>query len=504
MRIYFCVLLILFLVTRLFLIDKIPGSLYWDEASIGYNAYSVLKTGADEWGEKLPLSFKAFEEYKLPIFIYSTIPFIATFGLDIFSIRLTSVLYSFFCLVLLILIIRKVTGNEKMAFLTGLFFTTSPWLFIFSRSAYEVNAGLFFYALGIYLYLIREKFKGLFFISILSFVVSIYSYNSFRIITPITLLFLFLNYILKRRINKKILIIGITVVIIGFLPIFLNKGATARFQQVSFYNLTISKPENIKSFLKNYLLHFSPKFLLLKGDINSRSQIPNFGQLSVVQFILFLMGVVYIFRQKDRKLLPLIFLLLIAPVPAAITRESPHALRAILMAPVIAVIASIGAFSLKDLRLFKIIYPLIIALELLLFINYFSNFLHSYNNLTASDWQYGYKAIYDQYKNRFSNYDHVIISDHYDQPYIFFLFYNQYDPTDFRKRVVFNSTIRRSTSLVNKIDKFEFKSVDYYTFPSGKDIVFAHPSEKLSEMESSSVIYNPNGTVAFYVYDFTK
>lgn len=37
-------------VLRLYKLSDIPVGLYADEASIGYNAYSILKTGRDEHG----------------------------------------------------------------------------------------------------------------------------------------------------------------------------------------------------------------------------------------------------------------------------------------------------------------------------------------------------------------------------------------------------------------------------------------------------------------------
>jgi hypothetical protein len=37
-----------------------PGSLNWDEVSLGYNAYSLAQTGHDEWGVVLPNIFRAF------------------------------------------------------------------------------------------------------------------------------------------------------------------------------------------------------------------------------------------------------------------------------------------------------------------------------------------------------------------------------------------------------------------------------------------------------------
>ncbi|MBU2577901.1 hypothetical protein KKA69_03645, partial [Patescibacteria group bacterium] len=60
---------------RIYSLEKIPPSLNWDEVSHGYNAYSIIKTGKDEWGITLPLIFRAYGDYKLPFYIYlTTIP----------------------------------------------------------------------------------------------------------------------------------------------------------------------------------------------------------------------------------------------------------------------------------------------------------------------------------------------------------------------------------------------------------------------------------------------
>src|SRR3989344_4388137 len=125
---------ILFLFTRLYKISEIPASVYWDEASIGYNAYSILKTGKDEWGDFFPLHFRAFGEFKLPVFIYSTLLFIKIFGLNEFSIRFTSVLFSLGAVILTYLIAKKIYNNLAVALFASLFVSISPWFFVFSRT----------------------------------------------------------------------------------------------------------------------------------------------------------------------------------------------------------------------------------------------------------------------------------------------------------------------------------------------------------------------------------
>src|SRR3989344_5188900 len=79
---------------RFYNLSKTPPSLYWDEASLGYNAYSILKTARDEHGQFLPITnFAAFGDYKPPGYIYLTVPSIAIFGVNEFAIRFPSAFF---------------------------------------------------------------------------------------------------------------------------------------------------------------------------------------------------------------------------------------------------------------------------------------------------------------------------------------------------------------------------------------------------------------------------
>ena len=75
---------------RFFLLGGNPPSLNWDEASTGYNAFSILKTGKDEYGNFLPLSIRSFDDYKPPLYTYLDVPFVGIFGLTDFAVRLPS------------------------------------------------------------------------------------------------------------------------------------------------------------------------------------------------------------------------------------------------------------------------------------------------------------------------------------------------------------------------------------------------------------------------------
>jgi len=64
-------------ILRLWMLSKVPPSLTPDEAALGYNAYSILKTGHDEYGKFLPIIFKSFGDYKPGLYVYLTVPSVA-------------------------------------------------------------------------------------------------------------------------------------------------------------------------------------------------------------------------------------------------------------------------------------------------------------------------------------------------------------------------------------------------------------------------------------------
>lgn len=451
-KVLFCLILILFLFTRLYKITEIPLSVYWDEASIGYNAYSFSKDGKDEWGDFLPLHFRAFGEFKLPVYIYSVVPFVKIFGLNEFSVRVPAVVFSLGVVILTFFLARKLTGNNSVGLWASFFISISPWFFIFSRTGYEATSGLMFYLLAVLLFLQKPEGKY-FLLSILSFIISAYSYNSFRIIVPLTILILALiereNIISVIKKAPHWLVSSLIFIILSIWPIY----------RLYVYDAGSSRLQNVGdisggSFLKNYFSHFKVDFLL-SGDKNPRSQQPGFGQIFLPDFILLPLGLIYIIRSKSKyRFLPLA-LIFIGLIPPSLTKEAPHALRSISLILFLSIISAQGVSYLK--RFFPKKYPVEIAvlvIFLLFFINYFINFLTVYPERSAKDWQYTYKKLFTE--SKFENSDSVLVPDRDGQPYIFALFYLKYDPEKFRKEVIRNPVDKWGFSTVKKFGRFEF------------------------------------------------
>src|SRR5258705_13126314 len=80
-------------VLRLYQLGAVPVSPDWDEAALGYNAYSILQTGKDEYGKSFPIILQSFADYKPALYMYLAIPTIALFGLDTFAVRLPSAIF---------------------------------------------------------------------------------------------------------------------------------------------------------------------------------------------------------------------------------------------------------------------------------------------------------------------------------------------------------------------------------------------------------------------------
>ncbi len=502
----FCVLL-LFLITRLYQIDKIPASLYWDEASIAYNAYSIASTGKDEWGDFLPLHFRAFGEFKLPVYIYSVAVFEKLTGLSEMAVRLPAVLFSLGVIFLTYLLTLKIFNHKTTAVFSALILAILPWFFIFSRTGYEATAGLMFYLSGIYLFLLSKERPWLLILAAFSFILSIYSYNSFRITVPLTVIFLILNkgFLVRHLKNswsfRLSLASFIILLVLGAIPIFRLMGdnaGMARFQTIGIS--TENKSELPLLFARNYFSHLGFEFLF-GGDKNMRSQQPGFGQLYLLNFPFLVAGLVFIFKKRSREMFIPIILLLFSFIPAALTRESPHALRAISAAPFIAIISAMGAgFIINKFKFKKLLFIALIVGCLTMFSVYFKSFVSVYPTVSSPDWQYGYKKLFIEYKDEFEKYDKVVVSDYMAQPYIFALFYLKIDPVRFLSEVEYNSVDRWGFSTVSSFNNFQFRKIDPDSMPEGSSLIFASPLEKL-EIPEKSVVKNLDGSVAFYVYN---
>lgn len=128
---------VLGLTFRVWELGTLPPSPDPDELSIGYNAWSILETGRDEFGTPYPTAFRAFGEYKRPAFIYAAVPSIALFGPTTWAIRLPGAIAGTLTIPVLYALAVSLFGNRAIGLLAATGLAFSPWHLQFSRGARE-------------------------------------------------------------------------------------------------------------------------------------------------------------------------------------------------------------------------------------------------------------------------------------------------------------------------------------------------------------------------------
>ncbi|MFZ2202751.1 MAG: glycosyltransferase family 39 protein, partial [Microgenomates group bacterium] len=192
------------LILRFWQLDKFPVSLNWDEVSHGYNAYSILTTGKDEWGTAFPLIFRAFGDYKLPVYIYLTIIPVFLFGLNAFAVRFISALAGVIAIPLVYFLAREIFPDRKhIGLVAAALLAFSPWHFFISRPALEANLALTLTIAGALFLLLGLKKTFSYLPSAISLALALHTYNTARVFVPLLLLAFIFIYRKAIKIDFK-------------------------------------------------------------------------------------------------------------------------------------------------------------------------------------------------------------------------------------------------------------------------------------------------------------
>ncbi|MDZ7586550.1 MAG: glycosyltransferase family 39 protein [Patescibacteria group bacterium] len=423
-------------ILRLYQLNSNPPSLNWDETAIGWNAHTIFHTRRDEFGTRLPLSFKSFGDYKSPVYIYLTAPIVGLLGLNPVSVRLVSVLAGI-AGVYLIYLLGLELKNKQLGLIAAALLAITPWHVILSRPAFEPNLALFFVLLGTYLFLKAFKKPKILVLSAISFVLAMYTYHSPKIFVPVFLLglsFIYRRTLLSKKLTKWVLVscvLGLIILTPLIKETFFAKSAI-RFQGTSvFYDkeenkLPLSLPL-ITQIFKNYFIHFSPSYLFLGSNNMPRLQLKIVGPLLLIEAPFLLFGLLYLLKNRRKQWVQcLLWWLIAGPIPAAIGREVPHPLRAYNLLPPLILITALGIhFLLRSWSKVSRVIIIIFAINAAFFIHHY---FFVYPIYSAPDWQYGYQEAAIFAGQNEDQADKIIFTSHYGQSYIFTYFYQNRDP----------------------------------------------------------------------------
>jgi 4-amino-4-deoxy-L-arabinose transferase-like glycosyltransferase len=121
-------------VLRLYKPGVYPQSFHHDEMMLGYDAWSIWKTGMDQHGAFLPIHFRAFNEYLSGTAQYIVAPFVGLLGPSETSARLPFALLGTLTVFITARIGQRWFGRWA-GLLAALFLAIDPWHLFFSRLA---------------------------------------------------------------------------------------------------------------------------------------------------------------------------------------------------------------------------------------------------------------------------------------------------------------------------------------------------------------------------------
>ena len=463
-------ILLLGILVRVVGIGEAPRGFNQDEASAGYDAFAILKYGIDRNGMHNPVHLIAWGSGQNAAYSWLCMPFIALFGLSVWSVRLPMALVGCVSLVIFYFLLKNIHRENKSFVLLGTFlFAIFPWHIMKSRWSLESNLFPDLVLWGTFLlsqYLRKGK-SGYLYTSMFLFGFSAYSYGSAYCFLPFFVLPVGICLLLRKKVTWKqalvcVLVLGVTVLPI-LLFVFIN---TFDYPQIELGFLTIprlyvnrhTEMASVFSgnFLESSLKNFRDalKILVTQEDGLPWNAMPPFGLTYRVTLPLTLWGLVQCLKNIRKRnaqgpefLMDLWFaasVLLMFVVKPNINRIN------IIMIPwMYYTIAGTVDLAGRIPHGPKAAAVLFSAAFLLFAKTYFTD----YQSMIEHKFSYGLGDAITQAAQ--AEADRVYVTDKTDMPYIYTLFYTQTDPN------VYRSTVRYRTSHV---DFEEVASFDRYVF----------------------------------------
>ena len=542
-RIVLLGILFLAFMLRGFNIGNNPPSVYGDEISFAWNAWSILHTGADEYGITMPLQFKAFNDYKSPIPVYLLVPIFKLFGMNAWSLRMPVVIVSvatvwmtYFFLLELCRLDRESKRRidpEIVALIAAGLLAINPWHIHLSRGYFEATLALLPFIAGVYFFLKGLRRPLFLYAASISFAISLYTYFTPRIVLLLFLPFLFLYF--KNQINLKrrtvwfaiglFILLSIPLVKLalfdsgGHRMIWLVQDRLRQSAEIATHDLyTAQGPFVVRKVLHNrygvfigrvvndYLEHFSLNFWYLYGDNSLRYFLGNMGMFHVFELPFFIIGLWHILRYRARMAGLLFGWLAITPIPTALVGRS-FAVRSIAMLPIPHIIAAFGVATVlttfHNKKTFRALSGISIMFGFVISTGwYVARYHFDYPRYGATWWGWENKAALDLAKEQESRYETIFISDFYTGAPLAYAFYNQLDPRLYRAALANPIKVADDRTVI-KIGKYYFGSLDLDTKRVAQGVI---PPKTLyigrpEEADGSDVIRAPDdGRVLFKIH----
>lgn len=504
-----------------------PPSFNADEAAFGYNAYSLLKTGKDEYGTLLPLRLKSFGDFKMPLYSYLSIPFIGLMGLSEMSTRALNVFLSLFFPLIVFLLTKELFKKNSYGLVAAFFTATSLGLHVVARHAHEAYLAAFLTTSTLY-FLARFLKSQTFFRGALlsiSLLLMLFSYHPGRLFAGLfligALIYSLQQKIVKNHLSLYVIIIAIIAVFsisdliykperLKSLLFFSNPGVQLKVQELKtegglryLYNPLII---GLRDITFEHLSYFSPQFLLQNGDGNDRFGYKGMGLITPVEYILFFVGIYFLFKKREEWRFVLLFILFASPLSASLSWSTSSLTRSLFILIPLSILAAFGAVNLLTSFKKNWYFYLIIGLTICLF-GYFAVmqwdfYLFHYPKrlITIHAWQAGYREVNKYIKDNYDSTSHFYITRDIGMPYIFTLFYQVYPPEKYQEQAHLSKADEYGFGQVDGFDKFTFEFIDPEKAEEGSVIIGSRDNFKGLKKEYNPLVIAPQGEPMFMIY----
>jgi 4-amino-4-deoxy-L-arabinose transferase-like glycosyltransferase len=434
-------LCIIGIILRTILFGDIPPGLNQDEAAAGYEAYSLLLTGKDKWGNDWPGYFIAWGAGQNVLYSYLLIPVIHFFGFTLQSVRSINLIFGVLTIPLLYGFTKN-TVSPKIAYICTLLLAISPWHIMMSRWGLESNLLPFFILLGFYTVhkalAFGSSFRRIIF-CLIPWAIALYSYATFYFILPVLFILIFKTY-KDRIIDKKELWVSALLLfslISSPIILFIIKNSILRSDLFFEKYLPFSIPLLTGTPLRGMNPQTNLEFIF-NGfqDNNIWNHIPGIPSFFMISFPFLCVG---IFILKENIKLPngasLFLLWFFSCIPLLffsslnINRANSVFIPALVIAVIgfDAFVKKINNASYRDIFIKTIISWALISSFL-----FATNYFFFYSEKAYDAFNYGLDSAFIEAKSKSKDYEKILVTKQIKLPYVYILFLDQYPPSEFQ------------------------------------------------------------------------
>lgn len=206
---------------RLLWLDRDPMGLHQDEAYSAYNAWAVMNYGIDSFGYTRPVYYTVWGSGMSVLYSYLTIPFIALWGISIWTIRLPQAIMGCICIPVMYGLGKEIFNSKWKGLACAALLAINPWHIQQSRVAIDCNLAVPMLLLGLYFLCryLNGKRKSIWGAA-LFLGLTLYSYALTWVLVPLLLL-IFTVVFLKRICFDRRLVGAMAMLFLMAVPLLL-------------------------------------------------------------------------------------------------------------------------------------------------------------------------------------------------------------------------------------------------------------------------------------------